>query len=375
MIIQSNPEAFSKRLPVHTVTNIDRSTGFVTLSGSDGSTFEARVEWWGPPKLKQPDKRWGPYEITLPDIGSKVQLLPGEKRRVEQVEVPPSLKQLTRLLSSRKTTMPEGTRTEGEIAFEKYLNFQHIPFEFEKKHPGKNKKPDFTIEWETRPIVFDVKDFDPTDDFHNGGAFDPYPPIRQKIAEGRKKFKEYKEYCCGLVLFNRGRLGVFLGSPNTMLGSMYGDAGFTFPVKTETGIGDFSRTKRTFLGRGMMIRPHWRKPDNTTIAAIVTVDIIRPFWTQFLDLVDEDRTRDWNTELRQTIPDYDPNLQVPRVIVWHNAFARIPFPANLFCGDYDTHFGAMGREHGVTYEGSKLPDSLRLSKRRTMGGRPKSYTG
>ena len=101
--------------------------------------------------------------------------------------------------SSKKRTIPESPRTPGEIAFEKYLNFQHIPFDFEKEHLGKSKRPDFTIEWEGRPIVFDVKDFDPPDSFPRGfGAFDPYPPIREKIAEGRKKFKEYKEYCCGL---------------------------------------------------------------------------------------------------------------------------------------------------------------------------------
>jgi hypothetical protein len=40
VIIQTNPEVFSKRLPVHTVTNIDRSRGIVTLSGSDGTSLD-----------------------------------------------------------------------------------------------------------------------------------------------------------------------------------------------------------------------------------------------------------------------------------------------------------------------------------------------
>jgi hypothetical protein len=64
--------------------------------------------------------------------------------------------------------MPDTTRTPGEIVFEKYLNFQHIPFEFEKEPPGKSKRPDYTIEWEGRPVVFDVKDFDPPDHFPMG---------------------------------------------------------------------------------------------------------------------------------------------------------------------------------------------------------------
>jgi len=64
MIIQTIPETFSNRFPVHTVTNIDRSTGVVTLGGSDGSSLDVRLD------------SWGPSEVTQPVIGSKVQLLP-----------------------------------------------------------------------------------------------------------------------------------------------------------------------------------------------------------------------------------------------------------------------------------------------------------
>lgn len=67
MIIQSNPEMFTRRLQVHTVTNIDRSRGVVTLSGSDGSSLEVRLD------------SWGPFEDGHPVVGSKVQLLPDER--------------------------------------------------------------------------------------------------------------------------------------------------------------------------------------------------------------------------------------------------------------------------------------------------------
>ena len=63
MIIQTNPEVFSGRLPVHTVINIDRSRGIVTLRGSDGTQLDVRLD------------SWGPSEVTQPVIGSKVQLL------------------------------------------------------------------------------------------------------------------------------------------------------------------------------------------------------------------------------------------------------------------------------------------------------------
>jgi hypothetical protein len=63
VIIQTNPVVFSNRLPVHTVTSIDRSKGIVTLSGSDGTSLDVRLD------------SWGPLKVTQPLIGSKVQLL------------------------------------------------------------------------------------------------------------------------------------------------------------------------------------------------------------------------------------------------------------------------------------------------------------
>lgn len=64
MTIQTNPEMFSSKLPVHTVTHIDRDKGIVTLSGSDGSSQQVRLD------------SWGPFEAAQPAVGSRVQLLP-----------------------------------------------------------------------------------------------------------------------------------------------------------------------------------------------------------------------------------------------------------------------------------------------------------
>jgi hypothetical protein len=63
MVIQTNPEVFSGRLPVHTVTSIDRSRGIVTLSGSDGTSLNVLLN------------SWGTIEATQPVIGTRVQLL------------------------------------------------------------------------------------------------------------------------------------------------------------------------------------------------------------------------------------------------------------------------------------------------------------
>jgi hypothetical protein len=63
VIIQTNPEMFNRSLPVYTVTDIDRTAGIVTLSGSDGSSLHVRLD------------SWGTLEETQPLAGSRVQLL------------------------------------------------------------------------------------------------------------------------------------------------------------------------------------------------------------------------------------------------------------------------------------------------------------
>jgi hypothetical protein len=101
--------------------------------------------------------------------------------------------------------MSDSNRTEGEKLFERYLASQSLPFEFEKEQVGKSKRPDYSIVWNGKPVLLDVKDFDAPENVPRGfGAFDPYPRIREKIEQGREKFKQFKEVCCAVVLCNLG---------------------------------------------------------------------------------------------------------------------------------------------------------------------------
>lgn len=264
--------------------------------------------------------------------------------------------------------MTEAVHTQGEIRFERYLRSLFLPFEFEKAHAGKSKRPDYTIEWDGKTVVLDVKDFDPPKSLPHGfGTFDPYPRIREKIQQGRDKFTQYKKFCCGLVLCNLGDPFVRLDKAEIVLGAMYGDCGFTVPLDAGAGVGDAAKVGWTFLNRGKMIRPHWSQPQNTTISALITLSVIQPHRQLLLEASRADRSRsveECNAELEGTIQDFDPTRQVPRVIVWHNAVARIPFPDDLFCEPYDTHFGIRHDEEGlvqrVTYRGMALPDSVEI---------------
>jgi hypothetical protein len=60
MTIQTEPAMFDPKLPIHTLTNIDREAGVVTLSNG----IQVRLD------------SWGHIEAAQPLVGSKVQVLP-----------------------------------------------------------------------------------------------------------------------------------------------------------------------------------------------------------------------------------------------------------------------------------------------------------
>lgn len=66
-IMQTNPDMFTKRFPVHTVTAIDGRAGTVVLNGSDGLSVTVALNSWG----NTPD--------TWPVVGSQIQILPDQE--------------------------------------------------------------------------------------------------------------------------------------------------------------------------------------------------------------------------------------------------------------------------------------------------------
>ena len=258
--------------------------------------------------------------------------------------------------------------TPGELLFQDYLAAVGYPYEFEKLFPGKTRRPDYTVN-RNGEFLFDVKDFKPYMPL-GFGAYDPYPRIREKIEEGRKKFKEFKEYPCSLVLKNNGNPFVHLETPDIMLGSMYGDAGFTIPVWLGEGQMPSERpdAKRTFLGEGKMIRP--TRHQNTTISAIITLRQINvgsrridKVWKERLHAEEEIEDasilgayEDVCAEAARRYPHFDPNEKQLCVIVWENAVARIPLSRELFVGSYDERWGYEDGYQSIVFRGEKLSE-------------------
>jgi len=257
-------------------------------------------------------------------------------------------------------------RTEGEVLFAQYLSSEGIAFDFEQPQESKSRRPDYLITWHGTKCFFDVKDFAPFRPALGIMAFDPYKAIREKISQGRRKFKEYKSHCCGLVLHNLGNPFVDLETTHIIMGAMYGNAGFSIPFNQETGEAETSRMQRAFTSGGKMMIPKSSEARNTTISALITLRKFQPDLTRLVEMAARHPDRDiadCAAELKQRNPNYDEALQVPRLIVWHNLAARIPFPFDLFTGRYDAHIVLTPVSPGVVkpdliFRGPELPESI-----------------
>jgi hypothetical protein len=80
---------------------------------------------------------------------------------------------------------------------------------------------------------------------------------------------------------------------------------------------------------------------NSTISALITLRLVRTGYARLCkDL--RDRKDRQGSSLEGWVGaerDFNQEEEHIGVIVWENAFARIPFPRNLFCGNYDERYG------------------------------------
>jgi hypothetical protein len=142
-----------------------------------------------------------------------------------------------------------------------------------------------------------------------------------------------------------------------MLGSMYGDRGFTFAVNRTLGIAAGPLTP-AFLGRGKMIRRTGIQ--NTTISALITLRHVAVGMLQFRRMVKEYPQLSIDETLAaaaERFPNFDLGETRLGVIVWENAVARIPLPRELFRGPYDLRWGAEGDHQEIVFRGGKLAEA------------------
>jgi len=264
-----------------------------------------------------------------------------------------------------KAPTPE-VKTVSERLFEEYLQSKGFGyFQFQKQMPGTLKRPDYSLNFRGQEILFEVKEFVGTDDdFKPGGrAYDPYEPIREKINSASKQFRGLKEYCCCLVLFDKGKPGVDL-SWRSLYAAMLGTPADCVPFNPVTGELDFD-SAYTVLNptRAKMVRSKDREaisPQNTTISAIAVLEQMeigkRRFNIEYERLKRDRCQRPLIEELQEELQliqrfrgtERDVSLRQLRVVLCENPFRRISaFPREMFNGPYDEIYGQdeTGRGH------------------------------
>src|SRR5208337_3761132 len=247
-------------------------------------------------------------------------------------------------------------KTESERLFEEYLYAEGIAdFRYEPDLGESLKRPDYLITIAGVEILFEVKQFQATEeDFRLGTrGYDPYGPIREKIDAGRKQFKDLKDYCCCLVLYNREKPLVDLGW-QFIYGAMLGNMAVRMPFDPARGLLSDQSEDGFFGGGGKMIRygkgepPKALEPQNSTLSAIVVLqqmgvgkrrfDVSVKRMQQKLgrELTFEEHFEAMNNA-RGT--ERDVSLTQLRVVVCENPYARIPLPRGIFRGPYDERYG------------------------------------
>src|SRR5579859_4110751 len=97
--------------------------------------------------------------------------------------------------------MTGANRNESELLFEEYLTTHgYAEWTHEVPVEGKRRNPDYRLEHDRSSLVFEVKEFDAAMPTMRFGTYDPYGPIREKINQATRQFKEYKDSSCSLVL-------------------------------------------------------------------------------------------------------------------------------------------------------------------------------
>jgi hypothetical protein len=259
-------------------------------------------------------------------------------------------------------------KTKSELLFEGYIRVHGYTAEYEKPVPGTEKRPDYCMRFDGADILFEVKEFVATErDFRAGfGGFDPYPVLREKIEAARKKFRDLETHCCSLVLHNVNKPLVLLDW-QFIYGAMLGNLGFSVPLDLPgRPRSEDAAVTQIFMSGGKMIRERRGvpvEPQNTTISAIVVlgrVPVGERLWLA------EVRSREaaigrkftfeetWASAEQAAGKETDLRRRQLRVVVHENPYARIPFPANLFCGPYDERYGGRDGRIQRVFRGRAL---------------------
>jgi len=245
--------------------------------------------------------------------------------------------------------------THSEELLREYLLSRDIVFQYEQPVPGKSQRPDFQVEHGGATIWLEVKESKapvqrPTT------AFDPLLSIVEKIDQGRKKFKEFKSCCCGLVIHSCE--SIFRSAHiDHVVAAAFGQNTF-YPLRADR-VEDTPRRFR-FSGSSKLNRD-----SNTTISSIILLQHweVKELWVDVRNELLDRQSRGErimpgaDMQLlaeRQDEPVRITHPNTTRCVVLKNPFAQVPFPNNVFDGPFDQRWGLSGDVYTLQWMGSGL---------------------
>jgi hypothetical protein len=212
-------------------------------------------------------------------------------------------------------------------------------------------RPDYRVRADGTEVLLDVEEFSarPEDGRARGGAYNPYGPIREKIAAARRKFKDMEGHSCCLVLQNQERPRVGLNW-QIVTGAMLSDLGFPSSA-SQSGRAGSPKPEAGATGQEETRQQHSAiAPENTIISAIIVVERYAIGEKRFRLFV-HDREQQLGRELgveeylelaeQSAGTERDLSLNRIRVRVHENPYARIPLDRRLFRGPFDERYGEI----------------------------------
>jgi excisionase family DNA binding protein len=238
----------------------------------------------------------------------------------------------------------------SELLFEEYADEYRLgTLEHHPPFPGTTRLIDYRLIHEGRSLWFEVKEFseDPNLIGTGGRAFDPHIGVRAKIGKAVGKFRDYDNECCSLVLFNEQLNLVDICTPEIVLGAMLGSVGWNIPINLETGQ-EVGPVTNIFMDGGKLIHPHIKKPQNTTISAVIALERFAVGQKELQIAVERQELaeqRSLSFEEHWAMLETSPEVysrRVLRTIVYENPHARNLLPRDIFTGSFDERWGQDG---------------------------------
>ncbi len=239
--------------------------------------------------------------------------------------------------------MPEAAcgKTHSELLFEDYLRSLPVEFAHEPEVPGRRKRPDYKVEIDGRPYWFEVKELWDPESTPTGG-YDPTSPFEGKIDKARKKFTEFKDDCCILVL--HGCKSIYrLPMTTEVVSAAFGERIQLEPSCGQTVADEPLRFK--FRGKAKL------RPDaNTSISAIVILQHYQLEWRWVEAFYRIRRRMEMGEQVGpfayaeefELMSDSEKKIDFPdsvRAVILENPYARIPLTRGRLLGPLDQLWG------------------------------------